>query len=155
MLEDKLNEELRDEDRSDCGCEECTCGHDHEHEHNHEEEADFELNDILPENLEEYTITMADEETGEEYTFYMADDFEMDGQVYVVLLSVDEDPEAVFAKVVPMEDGNDGFETLDDEEFERVADYYDELCAESSEDDEDFDDEDEEDLDEVEEEEVE
>lgn len=105
--------------------------HEHDHEHDHDE---LVLNDILPEDIEEYTIVMADEETGEEFTFYMADDFEYEGNVYVVLLSMDEDPEAVFAKVVDMGDDTEGFETLDDEEFERVSDYYIELCEAEQED---------------------
>ncbi|NCC82830.1 MAG: DUF1292 domain-containing protein [Clostridia bacterium] len=114
------------------------------HEHHHHGEEDLDLEGILPDDIEEYTITMADEETGEEYTFYLADDFEMDGEVYCVLLSVDDDPEAIFAKVITMEDGNDGFETLEDDEFERVADFYEELCAKEEEEDEDDEDEDEE-----------
>lgn len=109
-----------------CGC------------HHHEEA--FDIHDILPTDPEELascTITMADEETGEEFTFFMADDFEMDGVVYTVLLSLEEDPEAIFVKVVDLEDGTEGFETLDDEEFERVADFYEELCASDAAEDED------------------
>lgn len=132
----------------DEGCGEHDCHDPHCHgEHEHEDV--LNIQDLLPDEAEmdEYTIVMADEETGEEYTFFMADDFEMDGTVYMVLLSVEDDPEAIFAKVVELEDGSEGFETLDDDEFERVADYYEELCAEGElgdfgdEDDEDEDDE--------------
>lgn len=117
--------------------------HEHQDDHEHDHD-DLSLEDILPEDMEEFTITMADEETGEEFTFLMADDFELDGEVYVVLLSTEEDPEAVFAKVIDLEDGTEGFETLEDEEYDRVSDYYIELC-EAEEDEEYEDDEDDED----------
>lgn len=125
------------EQGQECGDPHCGC-----HEHSHEDGEAFDIHDIMPDDeMEAYTIVMEDEETGEEYKFFMADDFDFEGEVYVVLLSVEEDPEAIFAKMVTLEDGSEAFESLDDEEFERVADYYVELCEETSEDDFDDDEE--------------
>ncbi len=102
-------------------------------------DTDYGLEDILPDNIEDYSIVMSDEETGKDYTFYMADDFIMDGTVYLVLLNLDEEPEAIFAKVVTLDDGTEGFETLDDEEFDKAAAFYERLCEETQAEDEDAD----------------
>lgn len=115
------------------------CGHDHRHDDEMSKEALLdELNDMI-EDASQYSIVMADEETGEEFTFYMMDDFDYKGEVYVVLLSVDDgDPEAIFARVTDMEDGTEGFETLNDDEYDEIADYYAELCDQAAEDDDDY-----------------
>ena len=82
-------------------------------------------------------ITMVDTETNEEYQFVIADDFDFEGEVYCVLVTLDEDdPEAVIVRVVGLADGSEGFESLEDEEFDRVAAEYERLCAEADEEDE-------------------
>ena len=93
-------------------------------------------------------ITMVDEETGEEYKFMIADDFEFEDEVYCVLVTLEEDPQAVIVRVVTLDDESEGFESLEDDEFDRVSAEYDRICEEASrlyedEDDEDEDDEDE------------
>lgn len=75
------------------------------------------------------TVVLDDYDTGEEFTFYVAYEFPFEDEYYYVLVSVDEgNPQAVFARAVELPDGSEGFETLDDEEFERVADEYERLC---------------------------
>ena len=94
------------------------------------EEVMAEIEEILGDDLEQYTIAMEDAETGEEYTFYMVDNFEYNEEIYAVLVSVDNEPEAVFAKVVNDEDGTMNFMTIVDEEYNDVASYYEDLVAE-------------------------
>ncbi len=105
---------------SDCGDD---CGHDHDHEHG---------NGI---------ITMVDGETGQEYTFVLADDFAFEDDHYCVLITTDEqEPEMVITRVVELEDGTEGLESLTDDEYDRVYAEYERLCEE-----EDYEDEDDED----------
>lgn len=93
------------------------------------------------------TVTMVDEDTGEEFEFYIVDDFDFEGEVYCVLVTIDEEePEAVFVRVMTMEDGTEGFTTLEEDEFDRIADEYERLCElEADEYDEDDDDDEEDD----------
>ena len=88
----------------------CACGHDHETD-------------------ESALVTMVDEETGEEYTFEMVDSIELDGETYCLLATVEDEPEAVFVKVVTMEDGSEGLMSLDEEEFDRVSAAYDSMLS--------------------------
>ncbi len=114
-------------------------GHEHDHAHHDHDHHDH---DHSHDTEEAVVITMIDEETNEEFEFVIADDFEFEGEIYCVLVTQDDDPEAVIVRVVTMEDGTEGFQSLDDEEFDRVAAEYDRLVDEDSEDeDDDFDDE--------------
>lgn len=129
---------LHNHEQADGGCA-CGCGHDHGedaggacgcgHDHDGDDNA---------------LVTMVDEETGEEYTFEMVDSFELEGETYCLLATVEDEPEAVFVKVVTMEDGTEGLMSLDDEEFDRVAEAYDLMIEDD--DEEDDEDEPEEDL---------
>lgn len=112
-------------------------GHDHDHaghDHDHDHAEDVAL------------VTMVDQETGEEFEFEIADEFDFDGELYLVLLTTDEDPEAVFVRVVTQEDGTEALESLSDEDFDRVSDEYERLCEleeeEGDEEDEEEDDDD-------------
>lgn len=121
-----LNQFFRADDTEKETCS-CGCGHDHDHD-----AEDLELTESL--------ITMVDQETGEEYDFIMADDFEFEGQVYCLLLTVDEEEQsAVFVRVEEQEDGSEGFVSLEDDEFDRVAEEYDRLCELEAEADDDGD----------------
>ena len=100
--------------------------HDHDHDHHHHHDDD--------EDGEPVVITMIDEETNEEFEFVIADDFEFEGEVYCVLVTQEDDPEAVIVRVVTLEDGTEGFQSLDEEEFDRVAAEYDRLVDEAEED---------------------
>ena len=111
-------------------------GHDHDHaghDHDHDHAEDVAL------------VTMVDQETGEEFEFEIADEFDFDGELYLVLLTTDEDPEAVFVRVVTQEDGTEALESLSDEDFDRVSDEYERLCELEEEEGEEEEDEDEED----------
>ena len=134
MEDNKLHNHEQADESCACGCGHdhgedaggaCGCGHDHDGD-------DSSL------------VTMVDEETGEEYTFEMVDSFELEGETYCLLATVEDEPEAVFVKVVTMEDGTEGLMSLDDEEFDRVAEAYDLMIEED--DEEDDEDEPEEDL---------
>lgn len=111
-------------------------GHDHDHaghDHDHDHAEDVAL------------VTMVDQETGEEFEFEIADEFDFDGELYLVLLTTDEDPEAVFVRVVTQEDGTEALESLSDEDFDRVSDEYERLCELEEEEDEDEEDDEDED----------
>lgn len=116
-------------------------GHDHDHSHHDHEHHDHDHHHHHHEDEEPAVITMVDEETNEEFEFIIADDFEFEGEVYCVLVTQDEDPEAVIVRVVTLDDGSEGFQSLDDEEFDRVAAEYDRLVDEANFDDEDEEDE--------------
>ena len=78
--------------------------------------------------LEENVFTLTDEETGEELKFTLLARAEMDDNLYFALEPVDEEGEEYLVLRVT-EDGDDLIlETIeDDDEFEKVADYFDDL----------------------------
>ena len=111
---------------------------------------DSELNseevEVMPEESElsdddlmaASTVVLTDYETGEEFTYYVAYEFPFEDEYYYVLVSAVEtdEPEALFARSVKLPDGSEGFETLADDEFDKVADEYERLCDLMDEDDE-------------------
>ena len=112
--------------------------HDHAHDHDHDDDHGEEGLDFS----DAATVTMVDEETGEEFEFYIVDDFDFEGEVFCVLVTIDEEePEAVFVRVMTMEDGTEGFTTLEEDEFERVAEEYERLCELESDEYDDYDEE--------------
>lgn len=82
-------------------------------------------------------ITLKDEETGDEESFAYVDAFDFKDEKYCVLLTLDEDPEMLIMKEIESENGDISIESLDEAEEDAVYDFYDSLC------DEYFDDEDE------------
>lgn len=74
-------------------------------------------------------VTMVDEETGEEFQFAIVDDFEFENNIYCVLLTNDEEPEALIVRLVEDEEG-EHFMSLEEEEYERVFAFYDSILAE-------------------------
>lgn len=106
------------------------------------ENLDIDENDALisEEDFEEI-VTVVDEETGESFDFYVACNFDFNEELYYVLVSLDDnDPVALFAKKVSLENGEIGFETVDEENFPMIAEEYERLCNElDEEDDYDFD----------------
>ncbi|MDI9497584.1 MAG: DUF1292 domain-containing protein [Bacillota bacterium] len=106
------------------------------HEHGpdcaHEDGVELDL-EFDEDDVESEIITMIDEETGEEFRFMIADDFEFEDQVYCVLVTLEEDPQAVIVRIIELEDGSEGFESLEDSEFDRVSAEYDRLCEEAAE----------------------
>lgn len=81
------------------------------------------------ENEMDNMITLLDDE-GNEVECEVIDLFEFDEQEYVVLLPVDEEDPYIL-RVDKEEDGSEVFAVIeDDEEFEKVAEAYDELLGE-------------------------
>ncbi len=92
--------------------------------------ADIENNKeaLVEEELERGIITLTDEETGEEIKFELYARATIDDVLYFALVQVDEaSDEYVILRAT--EDGEDMiFSTIDDdEEFDKVADYFDDL----------------------------
>ncbi len=106
--------------------------HEHGPDCDHEDGVELDL-DYDEDDVESEIITMVDEETGEEFRFMIADDFEFEEQVYCVLVTLEEDPQAVIVRIIELEDGSEGFESLEDSEFDRVSAEYDRLCEEAAE----------------------
>ena len=88
--------------------------------------ADIEKN--LPEEEEIPVFTLTDEETGEEKDFELLARGELDGKLYFALAPADEESEEYVILSV-QEDGDDIIlETIDDDdEFEKVEDYFNDL----------------------------
>ena len=77
-------------------------------------------------------LTLTDGETGEEKDFELLEKAEIDGKIYFALLPVEEDAQE-YVILRAEADGDDmTLETVDDdEEFDKVADYFDDLFFES------------------------
>ena len=91
--------------------------------------ADLEKNgEILDEELEVSVITLTDEETGEEQDFELYARAVIDDKLYYALIPVSEE-ETEYVILRATEDGDDIlFETIeDDDEFDKVADYFDDM----------------------------
>lgn len=81
---------------------------------------------------EEETIILTDEE-GKEHEFNLVDIITVDGEEYAILQPVDED-EAIILRFGIDEDGNEILcDIEDDEEWERVADAWQEMLEEGDE----------------------
>lgn len=90
------------------------------------------MNNDQNKNVEEFDespiFTLTDEETGEEKDFELLASGEVDGQRYFALAPADEDSDE-YAILKVFEDGEDIIlETIDDDdEFEKVEDYFNDL----------------------------
>lgn len=80
---------------------------------------------------ESEVITLIDED-GEEKNFSVIDILELDGSEYAILLPVDEESdEAIILKFAEDDQGNEILVDIeDDEEWEKVADAWEEMIAE-------------------------
>ena len=89
--------------------------------------ADLEKN-IPDEELEDTVITLTDEETGEEVDFELYARATIDDKTYFALVPCDEESDE-YVILRATEDGDDIlFETIvDDDEFEKVEDYFNDL----------------------------
>lgn len=75
-------------------------------------------------------------EDGSEMECAILDQFELDGKQYMIVASVDNDELSDEDYVYSYTEDEDGLlisSIDDDEEFQRVADYYDQLCQEEEE----------------------
>lgn len=93
--------------------------------------ADLEKNnveEIVDEEMENNIVTLTDEETGEEQDFELYASAVIDDKLYYALVPVDEESDE-YIILSASEDGEDiVFETIDDdEEFDKVAEYFDDL----------------------------
>ncbi|HHU53655.1 MAG TPA: hypothetical protein GXZ43_06245 [Clostridiaceae bacterium] len=119
-------------DETDAGC---ACGHDHNHDDN-SDYTEYDEYDEEHEFDEDAIIELVDPETDEIYQFYLGDEFDYQGDLYYVLVTVDEDdPVYVIARVVE-QDGEAYIETLNDEENEVIYEVYDKILEEIFEDEE-------------------
>ncbi|MBR3934679.1 MAG: DUF1292 domain-containing protein [Clostridia bacterium] len=86
----------------------------------------------MAENIFEENIVPLIDEDGNEVKFEIIADTEYEGATYLALIPVEEDSEEYFIlKVVASEDDPDNLEDLveieDDDEFEKVANIFDEM----------------------------
>lgn len=86
----------------------------------------------MAENIFEENIVPLIDEDGNEVKFEIIADTEYEGATYIALIPVDEESEEYFIlKAVTSEDDPDDLEDLieieDDEEFQKVADIFDEI----------------------------
>ena len=96
--------------------------------------ADIEKENVTPEEeMEEVDVITLTDENGEELDFVILGEAEIEGEIYMALEPV-ENPEGeyVILKKVEAEDGVVDLVTIDDdEEFDRVSDFFeDELFGE-------------------------
>ncbi len=82
-------------------------------------------------------VTLMDEE-GVEHDFTVIDIIEVEGKEYAILLPVDEESdEAIILKFDLDEEGNELLVDIeDDEEWEKVADYWEEMIVKEEEEEE-------------------
>ena len=87
-----------------------------------------ELEEALDEALEVNVITLTDDETGEEQDFEIIAKATIDEKLYFALVPVEDDGEE-YVILTATVDGEDLlFETIeDDDEFEKVEDYFNDL----------------------------
>ncbi|MBP5261328.1 MAG: DUF1292 domain-containing protein [Clostridiales bacterium] len=85
-------------------------------------------------------IEIEDSETGEKMEFIYADQFELNGKAYAVLLTneeKEEDTEMIIMEQVEGEDGEIMLQTIDEDKEDIIYDYYDELCDQLFDDEDD------------------
>ena len=97
--------------------------YDESHDHDHDHESDDAIIEII------------DPETDEVYEFYLGDEFDYQNELYYVLVTIEDEPVYVIARVVE-QDGESYLETLTDEENEELYDVYDKILEEAFEDEE-------------------
>ncbi len=75
-------------------------------------------------------IKLVDEETGEEFEMAVIDGFEYKEKQYCVLLTMDDEDEMVIAERIDNPDGSISLQTIDESDEDEIYDYYEELCDE-------------------------
>ena len=86
------------------------------------------------EEIEVEVLTLTDDETGEEQDFDLLAKAEIDGKVYLALVPSNEEAEEYIILRADVSDEDMSLETIeDDEEFDKVAEYFDDLFFESEE----------------------
>ena len=86
------------------------------------------------EEIDVEILTLTDEETGEEKDFELLAKAELDGNVYLALVPADEEAEEYVILKATGSDDDMVLETIDDdEEFDRAADFFDDVLFDSEE----------------------
>jgi len=88
---------------------------------------------------EDNIVTLKDEETGEELQFAMVDGFDYNDKSYAVLITLEEneeDAEMVILEEIEGEGDEILLQSLDESIEDEIYDYYDQLCEESLDEDE-------------------
>ena len=83
-------------------------------------------------------VQLEDNETGEIIEFIYADTFDLNGKTYAVLLTnveKEEDMEMVIMEEYEGEEGEIMLKTIDEDKEDIIYDYYDELCDQLFDDD--------------------
>lgn len=81
--------------------------------------------------MEDLDTVVFRDENGDEVEFDVIDFVEVDGREYVIVAMPDNDEEAFILRVETDEQGNETYVTIeDDDEWEAVAEAYEELLAE-------------------------
>ena len=84
-----------------------------------------ELENNLPEEEEEVDVFTLTDEEGNEEQFEVLGSIELDGKVYYAMTAVDEQSDEYVILRLEGEDGDDvTLVTVDDDEFDRVADEF-------------------------------
>ena len=91
--------------------------------------ADFEKNPELEEELDDHIITLTDEETGEELDFQLIARATLDEVLYFALIPANDEECDEYVILRVTEDGEDIIlESIDDDdEFEKVEEYFNDL----------------------------
>lgn len=94
----------------------------------------------VEEGMDDIETVVFRDENGEEVTFEVIDFIEVNDQEYVIAAMPDNDDEAFILRVESDDEGNETYITIDDdEEWEVVAEAYEELLDADEADDESYD----------------
>lgn len=91
--------------------------------HPQEAEVEEDLEEIDDEEATNI-VTMEDQDTGEEFKFEIIQDFDFEDNIYLALMTLEEPYEVIFVRVVEQEDGLETLMSLEEEEFDRVAEEF-------------------------------
>lgn len=113
-MDNELNKDLGHDKEHGCGGN-CGCNHDHDHDHEHGDCGCGE------EEFEHFVVDLEDED-GNVISCPIIDAFEFEGAEYVLVQHPEEETQFLFRS---NEEGE--LELPDEEEFEKVANYYSEV----------------------------
>ena len=91
----------------------------------------------MDENMNDNSVKLIDEETGEVMELALVDGFDYEDRSFCVLITTDtpeEETEMMIMEEIEDENGEYMLQSLDEAEEDAIYDYYDELCEESLED---------------------
>ena len=97
--------------------------------------AENKINNAMDENAEEAEVVMLTDEDGNEHAFQLIAEAELGGTQYFAMIPADEASNEEFCEYIILkmvvENGEENLVSIDDdEEFDNVADYFDDLFSE-------------------------